>query len=126
MHENLGFILQKLRHLKVISTVNLYDLVKAITCDTENIKFMSGECSECKDLCCAVFTQYNSESQVTYLRWTIVDKKHNNDPSGKTTKTTIKKEFQATQEQLLKQMNLLLHRFKEHTTSRISLPTTRH
>lgn len=36
IYENLGFIVQKLHHLKVISTINLHDLVKAITCDTEN------------------------------------------------------------------------------------------
>ncbi|XP_070408481.1 uncharacterized protein [Nothobranchius furzeri] len=115
MHENLGFIVQKLHNLKVISTINLEDLVKTIACDTENMKCMYGECSECKNLCCPVSSKYNPESQETYLQWAIVDKEHNNDPSGKTSKITIKQESQATQEELLDQLNLLLHRFKRHS-----------
>lgn len=41
------------------------DLVIATTCDTENIKCMYGECSECKDLSCPVSNQYNAESQTS-------------------------------------------------------------
>jgi len=53
----------------------------------------------------------NAESQVTYLQWAIVDKEHKN---NKISKITIKKLFQATQEEVLEQLNLLLHRFKRH------------
>lgn len=35
LHENRGFVVQRLYHLEVISTINLKDLVKAITCDRE-------------------------------------------------------------------------------------------
>ncbi|XP_028254033.1 uncharacterized protein LOC114441699 isoform X2 [Parambassis ranga] len=114
MHENLGFLVQKLHQLKVINTVNLDDLVKAITCDTHSIECMYGQCAECKDLSCPVSSQYNPQSQVSYLQWAIVDKEHKNDPNGKTSKITIKKELLGTQEELLEQMNLLLHRFKRH------------
>jgi len=48
MHENLGFLVQKLHYF------SLDDLVKKISCQTENIKCMYGECSECKDLSCPV------------------------------------------------------------------------
>lgn len=115
MHENLGFLVQKLHYLKVISTLNLDDLVKEISCQTENIKCMYGECSECKDLSCPVSTEYNPENNVCYIQWVVVDKQHKNDPNGKTSKITIKKEFQTTQEELLEWLNLLLHRFKRHT-----------
>lgn len=56
-----------------------------------------------------------AESQVSYLQWAIMDKEHKNDPNGKTFQIPIKKEFQTTQEELLEQLNLLLHRFKRHT-----------
>lgn len=63
-HENLGFLVQKLHYLKVISTLNLDDLVKEISCETENLKCMYGECSECKDLSCPVSTEYNPGNNV--------------------------------------------------------------
>ncbi len=91
MHENLGFLVQKLHHLKVISTVNLEDLMKEITCDTENRKCMYGECSECKDLSCPVSTLYSAESNVSYIQWVVVDKEQKNDPNGKISKITMKK-----------------------------------
>lgn len=56
---------------------------------------------------------YNDKNEVTYVQWTIVDKEHKNDPNGRT--STIKKEFQTTQEQLLEQLNLMLRKFKRHT-----------
>lgn len=115
MHENLGFLVQKLHYLKVISTNNLDNLVKEISCETENVKCMYGECSACKDLSCPVSTEYNPENKVSYIQWVIVEKQHKNDPNGKTSKITIKKEFHTTQEEMLEQLNLLLHRFKRHT-----------
>lgn len=85
------FLVQQLHHLKGISTLNLDDLVKAIACDTENAECMYGECSVWKkDLSCPVSSEYNAENQVFYLQWAIVDKKHKNDPNGKTSNTTVK------------------------------------
>lgn len=109
MRENLGFLVQKLRYLKVISTINLEDLMKEISCDTKNIKCMYGECSEYKDLSIPVSMEYSPEKEVSYIQWVVVDKQHKNDPNGKTSKITIKKEFQTTQEELLEQLNLQLH-----------------
>lgn len=78
MYENLGFLVQKLHYLKVISAINLDFLVKEISCDTENIKCMYGECSECKDLSFPVSTEYNPENKVSYIQWVV--KQHKNDP----------------------------------------------
>lgn len=113
MHENLAFIVQKLHQLRVINTINLDELVKSITCDSENIKCMYGDCNECKDLSCPVSSSYVAESEVTYLQWATVDKEHKNDPN-KTSKVTMKKEFRSTLEDLLDQLNLQLHRLTRH------------
>ena len=49
LHENLSLIVQKLHHLKIITTLNP-DELKSITCNTECKKCMYGECAMCKDL----------------------------------------------------------------------------
>ena len=52
---------------------------------------------------------------MNYVQWATVDKEHKNGPDGRTSKVTIKKEFQTTQEQLLQQLNLMLRKFNRHT-----------
>lgn len=68
-HENLEFVVRKLASVKILPTTNLLDLLKKITCSTENKSCMYSECKECSDSMYPVEGQYTPTEIVIYSQW---------------------------------------------------------
>lgn len=112
-HENLGFIAKKLHQMHVIDTFNLESLTEAITCDITSKQCMYGECDKCSNKSYPLTGHYKATDRVSYLQWATVDKKHKDD-SGATSKVTLKKEYESSQEELVETFATLLQKFRRH------------
>ncbi|XP_063767605.1 uncharacterized protein LOC134883246 [Eleginops maclovinus] len=111
MHENLGFITNKLYHLKLLTYCNTEELVEHVVCDPRKKDCMYGQCDECKLNNFPIITPYEPTTLVSYSQWVTEEKKCSETVSYK---MTIKKEMEGTLESLLDLFNEQLSKFKRH------------
>ena len=110
-HENLGFIAKKLHQMHIIDTYNLESLTEVITCDTTDKHCMYGECEKCSKKEYELTSHYRATDRVSYIQWATVDKDHKDNP-GVSSKITLKKEFECSQEELVEKFAILLQNFR--------------
>lgn len=115
IHENLGFLAEKLHNLRLSETSDLEKLTQMISCDTSNKTCMYGECAECKDKTVKL-SSFDDMVKVTFTQWATAEKERVDEKGGPTTiKITIKKQIEDTQGSLVEIFHTLLHKFKRHT-----------
>ena len=71
MHDNLAFLANKLRQLKLLQSENLEVLANSIACNPQSKECMYGECSACqeKDVC---MPEYDVNQEVFWWQWQTV------------------------------------------------------
>lgn len=114
MHENLGFITNKLYHLKLLKHCNTEELVEQVVCNSKNKKCMYGQCEGCKQNGCPVITPYNPTALVSYSQWITEEKQRSESGKTQSFKITSKKEMETTTEALIDLFNEQLSKFKRH------------
>lgn len=68
----------------------------------------------CQAWCwCTLTGHYKATDRVSYLQWATFEKKHKDD-SGATSKVTLKKEYESSQEELVETFATLLQKFRRH------------
>lgn len=82
IHENLGFIANKLYHLKHLTHCNTEELVEQVVCNSKNKECMCGQCERCKLNSFPVITPHNHATIVSYSQWVTEEKQRSE--SGKT------------------------------------------
>lgn len=114
MHENLGFIANKLYHLKLLTHCNTEELVGQVVCNSKKRECMYGECEECKRNSFPVTTPYDPTAIVSYTQWVTVEKQRSESGKSVSFKMTVKKEMETTTECLIDLFNEQLSKFKRH------------
>uniref|UniRef100_UPI00358E783C uncharacterized protein n=1 Tax=Myxine glutinosa TaxID=7769 RepID=UPI00358E783C len=117
LHENLGFVAEKLHQLKLIEMANLENLVEKVCCNSSNKNCMYGECVDCKDKCVPISSTYDGTAKVSFTQWVTEGKEMDKKKEGEkrsTVKVTIKKSVEGTQENLTELFHTYFQRFKRH------------
>ena len=113
LHENLTFVAEKLKQIKLIESSVLKDLVESVCCSSLNTQCMYGECEQCKNQTVPMSSLYAADENVVFLQWMVKEKQRKNE-EGQTVKVTVKDEVNMTQEQLVQLFHTLLFRFRKH------------
>ena len=114
LHENLGFLADKLCQLKVIGTSNLESLTELVCCDIGSKTCMYGECEDCKSRNVTLSNSYDGAQKVTYMQWATEDKAKSNDEESSVAKITVKQTIESSQEELVERFHTHLTKFKRH------------
>ena len=114
LHENLGFLADKLCQLKVIGTSNLESLTELVCCDIGSKTCMYGECEDCKSRNVTLSNSYDGAQKVTYMQWASEDKAKSNDEESSVAKITVKQTIESSQEELVERFHTHLTKFKRH------------
>ncbi|KAI4812032.1 hypothetical protein KUCAC02_014888 [Chaenocephalus aceratus] len=112
-HENPGFIAKKLHQMHILDTSNLESLTEVITCDTTDKHCMYGECEKCSKKEYELTSHYRATDRVSYNQWATMDKDHKDNP-GVSSKISLKKEFECSQEELVETCAILLQNFRRY------------
>lgn len=114
LHENLGFLAEKLCQLKLIETSNLESLTELVCCDIGSKVCMYGECGDCKDTTVPLSNSYDGAQKVTYMQWATEEKAKSNDEESSFAKITVKQMVESIQEELAERFHTHLTKFKRH------------
>lgn len=114
LDENLGFLAEKLFHLKLIGSSNLEILTELVCSDTGSKACMYGECEECKNRIIPLSSSYNGAQKVTYMQWVTEDKAKSNNEESWVTKITVKRNIESIQEKPAERFHSNLTKFKRH------------
>ena len=90
LHENQGFLSDKLCQFKLIVTSNFESLTELVCCDIGSKACMYGECEDCKNRIIPFSSSYNGAQKVTYMQWATEDKAKSNDGQSSVAKITVK------------------------------------
>lgn len=125
VHENIKFLVEKLRHHKVIDSTNLESIVEATCCSIEKKECMYGDCDACKNKEVQAMADYDPEALVSYPQWTteMVERRRKSKdqmPEKLPVRVTIKKVCEITLEGLLDLFANQLTFFKKHLFSHTS------
>lgn len=107
-NENFGFIARKLYQHHIMHTSDLESLTKSITCDTTNKSACDSE--NCGNNCYPVTSHYTGIDVISSVPWVTVEREHRIEP-GVTSKVTLKKESECSQE-VGAHFKTLLQKFK--------------
>lgn len=129
LHENLGFVAQKLCSMKLLNIPELEMLMAEICCDQTNKEY--NDCGNCKEKDFTLLREYEGSTQVAYMQWVTEDTKGQTKDNIETTfKKTVKKKVETTLDDLIELFNGMLVKFKHHafnskdtTTVQIQLGT---
>ena len=69
MHENLGFLVEKLHFLRVIGSTDLGEMAESICCDSKSKDCMYNVCPNCKDREFPIDSERDLESTVYCTQW---------------------------------------------------------
>jgi len=116
LHENLGFVVDKLKQLSLLPNSNLERLTEEVSCSTNNKKCMYGECPTCKLKSFPLPTVHDTTMHVTYTQWVVEEKEKTMPQENEAVlfKVTAKKQIESSLEELIEHFTCLLHRFKKH------------
>ncbi|XP_058888822.1 uncharacterized protein LOC117972307 [Acipenser ruthenus] len=120
LHENLGFVVEKLHQLKLINDSDLESLAEKICCSPPSKSCMYGECTKCKETELPLNSSYDVLTSVSYCQWvtqTVEKEKPKKDKEKEKApvKITIKKEVESTMKELIVVFNSLLNKFRRHS-----------
>jgi hypothetical protein len=69
LHENLGFLVEKLHFLRVIGSTDLEEMAESICCDSKSKDCMYNACPNCKDREFPIASERDLESTVYCTQW---------------------------------------------------------
>ena len=117
LHDNLQFLANKLKLLKVIDTNYLDTLVTFVSCNTDNKNCMYGDCEKCRDSSCPHNIE-DANVQTTWTQWKTVKEDRHIKRKGKSeahqVSLTVKHVENGTIYDLFVQFQEQLSRFKKH------------
>lgn len=118
VHENLGFLVEKLHSLGFIGGTDLEEMAESVCCDSNSKDCMYNECPACKDKDFSVATEGDIQASVFITQWTTETVVREKSKEGKKEKVpvkiTVKKKTEMTLENLLKLFQNQLTNFKRH------------
>lgn len=117
IHENLSFVVDKLKQLNLLPNSNLEKLIEEVSCSTSSKECMYGECPKCKLKSFPLDTVTHASMRITYTQWVLEEKEKNRMPQENEAvsfKVTAKKLIESSLEELIEHFTCLLHKFKKH------------
>ncbi len=115
LHDNLGFVAQKLFSMKLLNTPELETLMAEICCDQTNKECMYNDCGKYKEKEFTLLRKYEGSTQVAYMQWVTEDTKGQTKDNTETTfKKTVKKKVETMLDDLIELFNNMLVKFKCH------------
>jgi hypothetical protein len=119
LHENLGFLVEKLHFLRVIGSTDLEEMAESICCDSKSKDCMYNACPNCKDREFPIASERDLESTVYCTQWmteaVLREKKNNEGVKEKVSlRMTVKKRMEMTLQNLLELFKKQLTHFKRH------------
>ena len=119
LHENLGFLVEKLHFLRVIGSTDLEEMAESICCDSKSKDCMYNACPNCKDREFPIASERDLESTVYCTQWmteaVLREKKNKEGVKEKVSlRMTVKKRMEMTLQNLLELFKKQLTHFKRH------------
>ena len=119
LHENLGFLVEKLHFLRVIGSTDLEEMAESICCDSKSKDCMYNACPNCKDREFPIASERDLESTVYCTQWmteaVLREKKNKEGVKEKVSlRMTVKKRMEMTLQNLLEFFKKQLTHFKRH------------
>lgn len=110
LDENFRFVITKLHALKALSTADMDEVAKMVSCDTNSKACMYGECNNCPPL---QLDSVDMNIKTTWKKWTTIKESH--EEIGKSVTRTVKKEVEGTVGDLILECKCLIERYKRHS-----------
>ncbi|KAL1258954.1 hypothetical protein QQF64_009531 [Cirrhinus molitorella] len=118
VHENLGFLVEKLHSLRLIGSTDLEEMAESVCCDPNSKDCMYNECPACKNKDFPVACGGDMQASVCFTQWTTKTVVREKNKEGKKEKVpvkmTVKKRSETSLQNLLEIFQQQLTNFKRH------------